>query len=274
MNCADAQALIDLYALDALPPDVADDVEAHIETCANCGPEFAAATRLVHLMDEAVPQIAPPPELRARIIAAAEADANSPRPILTVLPRWPATETHQGLLDRWLGWLRAPQFAAGAAVLPLLISAALAWQVISLNQQVGTMRTELASSYAHAQLAADVMARAMRGGAMVRIDGTDMAPRASGTLYYVPSESNMVLVAEGLPEQPTGVAYQLWLMSGDQRMNGGMLYYRAADGHCMAVASAPMPLSSVDAVGVTLEPSSGSVEPSGQRYLWTRLTRA
>jgi hypothetical protein len=122
-----------------------------------------------------------------------------------------------------------------------------------------------------AEAATEVMGRAIvMGGAMATVQGTDNAPAATGMVYYVPSSQDAILVAYGLPRLPQGEVYQLWFHDGERRMSGGT-FKAWDDGRCMVVTKAPMPLSSVELIRVTIEPNGGSDVPHGNNYLWARL---
>jgi anti-sigma-K factor RskA len=74
----------------------------------------------------------------------------------------------------------------------------------------------------------------------------------------------------GLPLQ-AGEGYQLWLIRGDTRTNGGY-FEPEPDGKCVLMVSAPMPLEEFDAFGITNEQRGGSPAPQGKRYMWGRST--
>src|SRR5205085_12067367 len=98
-------------------------------------------------------------------------------------------------------------------------------------------------------------------------------PTAGGMLYDLPNQQDGVLVVDALPALPRGQCYQVWFFKGEQAMSGGT-FYLGGDGRGIAPVKAPMPLSEVDLVRVTMEPHGGSDQPSPtKRYLWARLSR-
>src|SRR5579871_538121 len=155
MNCVDAQALTDVYALDALAPEMADELEAHLETCPICRRDLAEAAHVARLLEVAVPLLTPPDRLRDRILATARADLNPSRGMLTIVPPRPAASRRSS----WRDWLRGPRLAAAAALIPLLLSGWLGLQVLALQQEMSATRAELSESYARAQTAADVISQ-------------------------------------------------------------------------------------------------------------------
>jgi hypothetical protein len=171
--------------------------------------------------------------------------------------------------------LRGPRipayWAAAVALLPLLLSGWLTYQVIGMRRSLDSMQVAAEQAWNNAETVTDVMGRGILAGAgTASVDGTENAPSASGMLYYVPSHEDIVLVVDGLPDLPRGQCYQVWLISGEKWMNGGT-FYLGADGKGIVVVKSPMPLSAVDTMRVTMEPHGGSEQPRGNRYLWARL---
>ena len=108
----DHDAFLDLaapYALGVLAGAERDAFVAHLATCAACRQEVASLARLVEALPQTVDQAPLPPELRARVLAAATA---------------PDIRTESAPRQRprnWTGWL------AAAATLAAIVFGALAW---------------------------------------------------------------------------------------------------------------------------------------------------
>ncbi len=269
MTHPELEELIDLYVIGALPIEEGREVAAHLEGCAGCRALADRAREVVQLLRLSVDQLEPPPALRSRILG----QVREPKPTAVGRPE-PVSPSGWRAILSWLYPAHAVPVAAALIVVPLLISAWLLLQVVQLRSEVRSSETALATSWDTSQAAAEIMARAMEhGGAMASLQGTEMAPDASGMLYYAPSEGDAVLVVRGLPELSRGHVYQCWLTSGERRMNGGT-FYREKDGRALLVIKSPMPLDAVEAVGVTEEPHGGSAEPQGERYVWGRVRRS
>jgi anti-sigma factor RsiW len=63
------------WVLGALPEEERSGVEAHLERCAVCREEEAELRAAAHALPSMVPQVAPAPELRDRIMRVVEAEA-------------------------------------------------------------------------------------------------------------------------------------------------------------------------------------------------------
>jgi anti-sigma-K factor RskA len=84
----DSEALHELtaaYALDALAPDEARAFEEHLASCERCREQVAEFEAVAGSLAHAAPPVSPPPELRAKILAAAHAERQT---VVPLRPRW------------------------------------------------------------------------------------------------------------------------------------------------------------------------------------------
>ena len=89
------------YVLGALPLEDRAHTAAHLEECPVCAEDAAGLQRAATRLSERVPQVAPPPELRDRIMAVVESEASLLNPTRATpapsrrrtspAPRWAAT---------------------------------------------------------------------------------------------------------------------------------------------------------------------------------------
>lgn len=114
--------LIPAHALGALTPDEAARVESHVSECSACMARLKDAESTTALLALATPQVAPPPELRDRLMAAIEPEPE------------PSVERRS---DRSPGWW--PRFARIAApVLAVVVIGLVAWNVSLRNSLTDT----------------------------------------------------------------------------------------------------------------------------------------
>lgn len=116
------------YALGALPDAEAERLQLHLQSCADCRAELDGLRAAVEALPASVEQIEPPPELKARLMAVVESEAellraagaSADRPP-AVRPaqrwRWLLTRNHRPLLG-----LAVACVAAAAVVIALLAS--------------------------------------------------------------------------------------------------------------------------------------------------------
>jgi len=229
------------YALDALTEPDRVRFERHLAGCEACRQEAGslreAAGRLA-----AVPAAPPPPHVREQVLA--EAARTRQQPPLTA-------DVPAGSGRRAIRW-RAPRMAvaiAGGCILVALVLGGLF---------IHTQRS-LSVEQAHNRAIATILNAP---------DATIMSAKAvkSGSATVVMSHRDhaLVLTTAMLPALPAGQRYQVWLMGPRRIRPAGMLPVPHRG------MTAPVVVSGVapgDMVGLTVEPVSGSTEPSSAPVL-------
>src|SRR3954447_12277665 len=99
------------WVLGALSEEEAYGFAAHLEVCASCRDEVGRLRTAADALPLAAPPVAPPPELKSRLMAIVEAEAAAAAP---APQRPPWTERARALFAR-------PAFAAAAAALLLIV---------------------------------------------------------------------------------------------------------------------------------------------------------
>lgn len=231
------QSLIPAYAIGAADPEEAAQVEAHLVHCAACRALVAEYRQLAEDMLYAIPPVAAPPRieeaLRREISVgrgkAARAGARAAFP-----------------------FPRLARYAALAAVLILLLlNGTLLYRTGRLEQKVRTQATALA-----------VLAEAPP----VVLRGDAPAPQAKGVVYLRPDANIALLHVRNLPPVPEDKAYQIWLIHDGQRDSGG-LFRVDEKGEAVVLITAPRPLQAYQAIGITVEPATGSPGPTSPRVI-------
>ena len=77
-------------------------------------------------------------------------------------------------------------------------------------------------------------------------------------------------MVDGLPPLDATHQYQLWLIRDGQRTSGGV-FHSYASGYGVLWIHAEQPLVSFDGFGVTVEPSGGSPDPTGDKIMGGNL---
>jgi anti-sigma-K factor RskA len=100
----------------------------------------------------------------------------------------------------------------------------------------------------------------------VPLSATDAAPEATGFVLISTDGQDGALVVDGLPPISEDQEYQLWLIKDGQRTSGAVF---STDEHNYAGTRirAPLSLLEYSAVGITVEPAGGSLNPTGQQVL-------
>jgi anti-sigma-K factor RskA len=240
--------LLDAYALGALDPEDVDLVERHIEVCDTCRSLLESSRQTAEELLLVAPQVAPPPELRERILARIRSLPANEQP-----GRQFSTETTS-----------------------------------SEDQQASTLATSTAAPSRLSRLAQlffggsgverDTEGRALRellsepDCRIWEVVGTQEAPDASARLVGTHSRQDAVLVARGLRSAGSGKAYQVWFLAGGKPLPAS-LFTVDRRGRGSALVRMTAPVDSFDTVAVTPEPEGGSPAPTGPIVLAGALER-
>lgn len=102
----------------------------------------------------------------------------------------------------------------------------------------------------------------------ISLTGSEMAKRAAGVLLYDSHTQKIWLYSVNMPECPAGTTYQLWAIH-DRPISIGTFHMDTGETAHLLVKKV---LSFADAktFAVSLEPSGGSLQPTGPMYLLSR----
>jgi len=235
---ADIHTLAGAYALDALTDEEQRLFERHLAVCTSCGQEVAEFRRTAALLGAAEDE-APPPSLRAGVLAAVE-----------VTPQARPDSRGAGGLRARVEPLLMP--VAASLVLLLLVLSGVVLQQRTRLDQVQTAQQVREEALLAVLTAPDAVRLAMAG------DGRQ------GMVLWSPSAATGVLVARGLDALPAGRAYQLWLMRGGVPAPSAVFTPSPGGEAVVALGSIAQ---GFEAVAVTIEDARGAAAPSGDMVL-------
>jgi anti-sigma-K factor RskA len=190
--------LLPAYALDALAPEEAREVEVHLATCETCPGELRTLRQVAAELGEAVTESTPPAGLRAAVL-----EAIRPQPVAGAEP--PVRLGRRQLLFP-RGW--AVGLAAAAAVV-----VALAGMGISVNRRLSDLQERLAAQEAALALLTSPAAKT------TVLAGT--VP-ANVRFVYDPAGGRGALVVADLRDPGVNLVYQLWLIGGEEPVSAGV----------------------------------------------------
>jgi hypothetical protein len=209
-------------------------------------------------LGQAVAQIDPPPELRARVLSA-------------VLSHPAAVAGHSTRPVAW--WL--------ATAASLALATGLTIYSAQLRNRIASLETELRDTRARADAAQVQMVDAQRtaSGAqtavailtapdVARVDlagQQPVSPTASARAFWSRSRG-MVFNASNLPQLPAGRTYQLWVVTAQAPISAGLLT-PDNQGSVSEVFNTPPDIPQPVAMAVTIEPAGGMPAPTGEKYL-------
>jgi anti-sigma-K factor RskA len=244
--CDDLLMLIPAYALGAADQDEVAFIEAHLAECPEAQAELAEYRRVADLLSEDVPQVDPPPALRAKIQAALP---TLPAPILTFVPPPPPKESP------WRGRAIAA-FIGLAAALALLVISTAYWS--GQNQTLTHENEQLAAFNAERQsVISFVSAPDTRSVVLALGEGADGNIR----LYYAPNMQQGIVIADNLATLAPDRTYQVWLLNEGQPLSVGVFDVNSA-GQGTLVFDAPASIDGFQLAAITEEPAGGSELPT------------
>jgi anti-sigma-K factor RskA len=230
------EQLVAGYVLGALQPEEAAQVDAHLDACVSCRELAGRLSRAVATVPLAAERVAPPPRLRARVLAAAAAGGRPDteprferRSRLLPLPR--LRRTSWPVPSRW----------ASAALIAWLAAFALGTSVGShVARPPATART-----------------------AQYELAGSGRLATAEGRVFLLPDASLIFVQFSGLPQPNQGRVYELWIIRPGSAPAPAGTFVPDSDGSKVLVVDRTFKGSAV--MAVTSEPGpAGSAAPTEQ----------
>ncbi len=219
----DLHTLSGAYAIDALSPEEAEDFRSHLSQCPACQDEVRELQDAAARMG-ASEASAPPPALRARVLAAADQQPQLPpkvRPAGGPGPR------------RW-----TPRLLAAAAAVLLVVAGGIGYSQIHHDQP------QLSASVSRVFTASDAHKATV-----------DTANGGTVTVATSRRLNQMAVETDRLPRLGGQQVYQIWAVHGGAMTSAGVLT------NVTAGKSMSMPAPGTE-VAITIEPAGGSERPT------------
>ena len=235
--CVPFRGNIPAYALGALDPDDAAALETHLLTCEDCLGELTdyRAVSVGLLLSTSARM--PPAGLRQRLLAR--------------LPSAQRTPTHPHLV-----WSINKFAFALATILLLTLNLYSFFQIQVLQRE-------------QAELTQQVKAGQAAEALLSYPDSQKLpinAPGLAGTVLLDKDRNVAVLLVRNLPLLKTSQVYQIWLIDpGGKRTSAGVFHPELNQGLMAELVVSGQNLSNFTGLGVTVEPGSGSAQPTGPR---------
>jgi anti-sigma-K factor RskA len=305
MNHEDWLAQADIYALGALDGDELTAFEAHLAAgCPECEQHIRKTREALTLLPQALEPVAPPPTVKARVLAQIAAEAAIEQTV-THLPRrrwWMmgvSVLAAAGLLiavsfKLYQTWQEAQRLQALVASLQTTIAEreealqAERHELQRATEMVATLQAELAKReetleaerrerqrIEHAvatlqgelsELDATLRLLSAPQVRLVRLAGLPPSPRANAHLLWNPTARAGVLLTSGLPQIPPNRVYELWAIAGNEPVPAGVFEVDEAGRAYVRLRSLPRD-KRYDKFAVTLEPAGGVPKPTGPMHL-------
>lgn len=207
--------LLGAFTLDAVDPDEAEEIRAHLIDCPRCSSEVAEHWEVTGLIANV--GVDAPAELWDRIAAQIDTEAADRRPAplhLTSGPSSPRPSPRDA--RRRLAWSAVGTVAAAAAVVAVLLGV----QVGRLDQRVG----QLANASRQTGISQAVQAALLDPGAQqVALTATSSSSKARAAVVVVLPDGSAFMLNTALPRLAADRTYQLWGVVNGQTVSLGVL---------------------------------------------------
>ena len=248
------------YVIGALSSSEAAEFERHLEGCSACTEEVSALRSVTAELSSTV-ATAPPPELRAAVLAAISAtpqrdvEQGKAPASRSAASTAPSTSARASTAPASAGVVRplrsryswAPALLAAAAVIAALGFGGWAWH----DRQSANAEARRASALT-AQLTELLSARDVK-----MASGHGESSQTTGTVVLSPSRNEVVLVASDLPALPAGKVYEAWTIRKHPVPAGTF-----TPAESKAVVKLPPRALHAASVALTVEPAGGSPAPT------------
>jgi hypothetical protein len=236
-----------IAALDAIGAATADEtgvLRVHLSQCIPCRrsrDEYSQAATLIAL---SLDPVAPPRELRERVIAAHERGRK---------PWWLAVAA-TFFLALW-GWREIGIRAARE-------------NDASQRAEIDRLRQEnTLLSRRSEKLSSEMAALSAHDTRTIALAGQEVAPSASAKVFLEPERRRAIVFFHALPANASDKSYQLWIIRADQPrpMSAGVFDVTGSGDASIVIENLPV-ATEIKALAVTLEPKGGVEQPTNTQF--------
>jgi anti-sigma-K factor RskA len=261
MTCEERKDLIGLYAMDSLDREDQEEISAHLQTgCPACSGYLAEVEAILDVLPLALNPVAPPPELRARLMKRISSGKSG----LAVLPA-DAAKPQRG----WFG--RVGDAFIGGAIAAALGTVAVAFLLDHNRQQIESLRTQVArhdEQLGALQTSIESSGKTLRmlespSVQVVSAEGTEAQPKALARVFMDKSRGTLFLYTAGLKPLPAGKTYELWLINDQKKAIPSGTFDVNREGEASLERTVPPDAGRIALVAVTDEPVGGVPQPTG-----------
>lgn len=243
------------HALGALSAAEAAEVERELERQPELAGEVTAYREVAAQLAHSLPPLAPPAELRDRLLQRVRSDS-APSADIEALPAVPRSSRSIPLV-----W-----------ALPLAASVAVAvgagWMAISAKRTLQDAEARLSSI----RFTADSLAERLQyreatldaillPGTTLHEVGTTPDPGPVLQIFWVKERQQWLVHATRLPPAPSGKSYQLWYVVNNQAISANV-FNTDPDGHAFFELELPLEAQGGAVAAITVEPVGGSPQPT------------
>jgi len=258
------EELFPFYALSALSDEERAQVDAYVAANPAARARLDEAIRAATAVPLSVAPVEPSLAVKRDLMIRVNADAE--RRATPVAQR--SRPVHVRWYDRSFFRFALPVVATAALIAAIILgmwSVSLKAEVQSLRQQTALLQQQLLTQREVLAQISNPKVQAMS------LDGTTLQPGAHGQVLADPRGKTAVLIVSDLKPLPQGEVYQFWFMHGSAGVSGGVLSVDE-QGRAVLPVSISETVNAFDSMGISIEPSGGSQQPTGDIVMFTKLS--
>ena len=235
IRCEELRDMYELYALGVLDPEERAEIDEHLgRRCDVCTPAVKRAAAINAAILSFVPDVAPPRGLRSRVIASVGGGSKR--------------------FSWWPVWAVATAGLAVAAMTFYFEQRDASAQLAQVNQKLSDRTVEVKRANQVLEFLNQPETKA------VGFSGTEAAPPKGN--FFVNPRGGVLLIATNLPALEPGKTYQMWVIPKGKNPVPAGLFRSDEHGTATHLQTGPVDVASLAAVAVSLEPESGSAQPT------------
>jgi hypothetical protein len=263
LTCDEVRDLAGSFVLDALDPDEAAAVREHLATCPEAHEEIAQLGGVVPVLAASVPVVEPPAGLKARVLAAAQADLDDRTRAATRLPAptEPAEPAGTSGAAEPIAFPgtgeRARRRRRPVAAWVLGIAAVVAIALLGASTLV--LRSELDQAQAYQQSVQAVIDVSTKPGSLTAVLTAD---GGTGTgLAAIDSAGSVTMAMQDLAPTAGGQVYEAWVIGGDG-VPVPIGSFQVGNAGTGAMSASGVTATSGAVLALTLEAGPGATTPT------------
>lgn len=260
------EELLPLYALSGLSAEEEAAMEAYLINNVESQIVLEKMMATVEQLPYGVSAVSPSPHVKSRLMARVRQNVLQEQARQKqIQPSW---GERLWQIFRW-GW--------GMPALTTLTTVTLFFTLLwvqslwrdnqTLRQELLTQQTLIAQLEENSQVA-NLLHNPQH---IATIAGTEHRPQAVAQLITDQKATQAILIVDHLANLDTQSIYQLWLIEGQTPHPAG-LFTVSLQGNGVWLIDSEMPITSFDAIGVSIEPATGSQQPTGDIILLGTLS--
>jgi anti-sigma-K factor RskA len=258
------ESIAALDAIGAATPEEHRAFEAHAAGCADCTRARDEFVEAAALLAQDVEPVAPPSNIRERVLAVAEPEES----------RFETGELPEPLTSS--RWIRRPWWLASAAMLFLALWG---WRELGIHAAKEHMRSQEAElrtlqeqnallEQQKEKLSAELGALGARSTKAIELTGQQVSPAASARVFLDPEKRRAFVFFANLPANAKDRSYQLWIIPAADPASphsAGVFDANPAGNATLVVENLPV-ATGIKALAVTLEPRGGAEKPTNTNF--------